>query len=766
MRSTIRKFILLYISIFFVGLVFSQQKIGLVLSGGGATGLSHIGVLKALEERGIPIHYITGTSAGALVGALYAAGYSPEEIEAYVLSDDFQLMSTGKNKPDQRFLLKEEDINSSLIDLLFTHNNLIKKSLPTNFVASSFLDFEMLKILGTTSVSYNNNFDNLFVPFRCISSDITNKKSIVFSKGNLNQAVRSSMTYPFYFSPLKIEGNLLFDGGLYNNFPADVMYNDFCPDYIIGSNVSYNADEPTEDDLISQVVNMLVAHTNYSIPCESGIIIYPKTEVNTFSFEDAKQAIDDGYNSTLFYLDSIEKNINYKISKEELNEKRKEFRANIKKLNIETITALTSTNEKVGYIEKSLQNKKREKILPLNKFEKRYYRIYNSQQIDFLYPTLSYKSDSTYNLNIETRKAKEFKLEVGGHFSSRAINTGYLSLTGRRLKKTASSLKLESYFGKFYGSIKSELDVEIPSVYPISISTYFTMNRWDYFHNLATFFEDVKPSFLIQNELYYGLKINHPIGNTIKSTIDFRHFNLEDNYYQTPNFTNKDTTDNTFFYGNSFGWSLTQNTLNRKQFASSGHFYTFKAKYISGEEHSISGSTSEKAPYDIKQKHSIVTLNSEIQSFIIDHSNFHFGIHLKGVLNSQVNFANYTATLLSMTSFSPFCDAETYFLPEYRSQQYLGSGTNIIFTFKKKLDVRIDTYFYQPLFILTKNETDGTFGYSKPFKGNAILASSSIIYNSFFGPIRATVNYFPKQNNPFSFQVSYGYVIFNERAIR
>ena len=74
----------------------AQQKVGLVLSGGGATGLAHIGVLKALEEHGISIDYITGTSAGALVGSLYAAGYSPEEIEQYVLSDEFQLMTKGK----------------------------------------------------------------------------------------------------------------------------------------------------------------------------------------------------------------------------------------------------------------------------------------------------------------------------------------------------------------------------------------------------------------------------------------------------------------------------------------------------------------------------------------------------------------------------------------------------------------------------------------------------------------------------------------------
>ncbi len=743
----------------------AQQKVGLVLSGGGATGLAHIGVLKALEERGIPIDYITGTSAGALVGAMYSSGYSPEEIEQYVLSDDFQLMITGKTKSSQRFLIREEELNASLIDLLFTQNNFLKKSLPTNFITSSFLDFEMLKLLGTTSASYSNNFDSLFIPFRCVSSDITNKKSIVFSNGNLNEAVRSSMTYPFYFSPLRVNGDLLFDGGLYNNFPADIMYNDFNPDFIIGSNVSYNAEHPSEDDLISQITNMLVSHSDFTLPCEMGILIEPKTDAKTFAFNDVQKIIDDGYNSTLKYLDSIGKHIQRKITKEELTIKRALFRSKIIQFQIESISTNSFKNENLIYVQKSIMNKKREDILSLKQIEKRYYRLYTSNQINFIFPTLSKKTDSTYNLNLNIRKSKDFKLNVGGHYSSRAVNTGYLGLTYRRLGKTASSLNAETYFGKFYGSIKTELTVEIPSTYPVMISSYFTMNKWDYFQNFATFFEDNKPSYLIQNELYYGLKLIHPIGNTTKSIIDARGFILEDDYYQKNDFTNKDTTDKTYFYGNSISWQFIKNSLNRKQFASSGHYFSFKARYINGEERSVSGTQNKIIAYDTIIKHIWFNINSEFQTFIIDKPYFHIGIHAKGVLNTQSLFYNYKATLLALTSFSPIPDAETYFLPEYRSPQYIGTGINVIYTIKKKIDFRIDAYFYQPFVKLNLND-DGTFGYSKPFKGEALMLSSSVIYNSFFGPLRATFNYFPKQINPYAFQVSYGYVIFNEKALK
>ena len=742
----------------------AQQRIGLVLSGGGATGLAHIGVLKALEERGIPIDYITGTSAGALVGSMYAAGYSPEEIEAYVLSDDFQLMTKGRLKTSQRFLYKENDLDASLINFSFSKDSILKKSLPTNFITSSFLDFEMLRLLGATGAVCGGDFDSLFIPFRCVASDISNKKSIVFSEGNLNQAVRASMTYPFYINPIRVNGTLLFDGGLYNNFPADIMYHDFNPDFIIGSNVSNNAKPPQESDLISQVTNMLVSYSDFSLPCDAGILIQPKTTISTFEFENVQEAIREGYNSTILYLDSIQTHITRKVSKADLDEKRRKFREKLGDFQISSISTNTIGKKDLSYIRKSLIHGRKDEIIDYPTFEKRYFRLYATPQIDFIYPTVQQKKDSTFNLSLDVRKSKELRLDVGGHFSSRPVNTGYIGLTYRSIGKTASSLQASSYFGKFYGSAKLNYTFEIPSTYPISASAYFVMNRWDYFRSFATFFEDVQPSFLVQNEMYYGVKFNHPIGNNSKSSFDYRMFNLYDDYYQTENFTNKDTSDITEFDGSSLSWEFIQNSLNRKQFASSGHYFMFKARYVAGKETSMPGSTSVSNDTTMKN-HSWISFKTEFQSYLISNRFFHLGLHGRGVFNSQSLFTNYTASLLAMSSFSPIPDAETFFLPEYRSPQHLGAGLNFIFSPTSKIDIRLDGYFYQPFVILVKN-ADGSPSYSKPFKGDTYMASASAILHTFLGPIRATLNYFPKQVTPLYFQVSYGYVLFNERAIR
>jgi NTE family protein len=742
-----------------------DQKVGLVLSGGGAAGLAHIGVLKALEEYGIRIDYISGTSAGALVGSLYAVGFTPEQIESFILSDEFLVMTRGETLPQQEFLLRKEEDHAGMISLSLSKDSLLKKSLPTNFVSSSFLDFSMLKYLGIPSDGIHNDFDNLFVPFRCVASDVAQKKSVVFSKGNLNEAVRASMTFPFYLKPLEIEGNLLFDGGLYNNFPTDVMYNDFSPDYIIGSNVSYNAKPPQPDDLIGQLTNMLVFYSNFQLPCEEGVIIEPATEVGTFSFEEAKRAIQDGYNSAIMAMDSILPNLRTLSTKIEIQARRQEFLNQLNKEQPEISSVnVHSDRLRMRNVEKALLRSKKGEHITLEELEKRYYRLYASEQIDFMFPTLDLKPDSTYELNLSVRKARDIKLDVGGHLSSRPVNTGYFGLTYQTVGKILTSTKVESYFGKFYGSAKASVKLDLPAVLPFSTNAYFVLNRWDYFRSFATFFEDVQPSFLVQNELYAGVRFDMPIGNNMITSIDSRAIQIDDEYYQTESFTNKDTADVTHFDGASFKWSLTQNSLNRKQFATSGHYFRLGLRYVVGNEQSLSGSTSPTSYY-FEKKHSWINLSIDYQSFLVDEPVFHLGLHGQMVFNSQSLFANYTASLLSMTEFSLVPDAKTYFLPEYRSPQFVGLGVNAIFTLKRKFDLRFDGYLYQP-FVRLEVDDNGNQSYSKPFEGDIFMASTSLIYHSFFGPVRVTTNLFPNQTNPLTFQISLGYILFNDRAIR
>ncbi len=739
------------------------QKVGLVLSGGGAPGFAHIGVIKALEENGIPIDYITGTSAGALVGAMYASGMTPNQMIAYVNHPDFIRMSKGRLSSDKRFLLQRQTDDASMIEIPFSFDSLLAKSLPINLVKPYTLDFEMLKYLGIISANNNKDFDQLFVPFRCVASDVGNKTSIVFSKGNLNEAVRASLTYPFYFNPIRVDGKLLFDGGLYNNFPSDVMYHDFNVDFIIGSTVTDNAPPPSEDNLISQVTNLLMRHSDYSIPCENGFLIRPHTPIGTFDFGQINLAIAEGYNETIKNIDKIKAEIARRVDVKELAQKREDFSHKLIPVTISEV--VSNRPNRYKFITKSLLHQKERSPLTIEKLEKRFFRMTEMDHIATLYPTIELKPDSTYRLNLYIREAKHFKLEVGGHFSSRPINVGYLALNYYHLNRYAWHIKAESYFGKFYTSARLAVGFQAPMRYPVIFSPYFILNRWDYYRSSTSFFENVQPSFLVQNEVFGGLKIKSPIGNKAIIELDIRGLENKDSYYLKDEFTKLDTADFTLFKGFVGGLLIEKNTLNKKQFANGGTLLRFSAKYVQGREISRPGTVLTNQDQQIEKQHRWINIRARYNSYLVNAKIFHFGIDAIAAFNSQSLFSNYKATLLAMTAFAPIPDMETFFMEEYRSPQYIGAGMNFVFTPFKNFDFRIDGYYFQPFVTIVKNE-DETFNYSKLFKGERYILSGSAIYHSPVGPIRLTLNYFHRSEQPLVFQFSFGYVLFNERSFR
>lgn len=740
------------------------QKVGLVLSGGGAKGLAHIGLIMALEENDIPIDYISGTSAGALVGAMYACGYSPAQMRDYVLDEVFQKMTSGELKDENQFILKRGEHDASILNVPFAKDSIFQKSLPTNFITPALLDFEMLKLFGLVSESVQNNFDDLFIPFRCVASDITKKEARVFRNGKLNAAVRASMTYPFYINPITIDNVLYFDGGLYDNFPVGVMKNDFNPDFIIGCNVSNNASAPREDDLISQITNMLVVPTDFSIEGSKGVMISPQLSVETFDFDKVLETVEAGYIEGLKYVDSIKQFVDRRVTKTDLIELRNAFKSNIGKLQIEQVVAKNRYGKEAPFINESILNDNKSEILSEHELQKRYFRAYASPQVKYLYPTLEPYSDSTLQLNLDVTKQKTFMFGAGGHFSSRPVNTGYLKLSYLGLGNSGIKLTGESYFGKFYGSTRLYANIDIPSTKPFRVTPYFTLNRWDYFRSFTTFFEQVKPSFLVQNELYYGLRMDFPLGNSWKYSFDFRNLEINDEYYQTQDFTNIDTADITYFKGQTAVFGIEKNTLNRKQWASKGAKYKLQFRYVQGREQSLSGSTSNR-DYDMRRYHQWINLNLEAQKFYNLNKFFSVGLNANGVFNSQTLFANYTATILTMTAFEPIPDSKTFFLEEYRAPHYGSAGINAILHVNSFLDLRLDTYFFQPFRRIERIGLDD-FEFSDDFKIGSIMAGASLIFHSPLGPFRFSANYFPEQSQPTSFQLSYGYVIFNKRAIR
>ena len=203
------------------------QSVGLVLSGGGARGLSHIGVIKALEDHGVPIDYICGTSIGSIVGGLYAIGMSPDEMVALMKTPQFQSWYTGAGEREFFTYLYSGYPTPSMVNLnikwdekeLARGRKKVKISLPTSLVSPYPMDIAFVQMFANASAAAGNDFDRLMLPFFCVSADVLHKEPYVSDSGDLGSAIRASMTFPAYFKPVVIDSVLLFDGGFYNNFP-------------------------------------------------------------------------------------------------------------------------------------------------------------------------------------------------------------------------------------------------------------------------------------------------------------------------------------------------------------------------------------------------------------------------------------------------------------------------------------------------------------------------------------------------------------------
>ena len=270
-----KKCVSMLLTLFLLTSVVNAQSVGLVLSGGGAKGITHIGIIQALEENDIPIDYVTGTSIGAIIGALYAMGYTPQEMLDLIGSKEFQQCYSGKIDDSNLYYIKRNEPTPVLYSIKANLGDsaTVVQALPLSLIDPIHMNFKIMELCMQATAACREDFDSLFVPFRCVASDVYNKREIIFSHGDLGNAVRASMTFPFVFRPIKIDGILAYDGGIYNNFPADVMKHDFDPDFIIGSVVSSNKNRADSDNLAVQIENMIMHVSNYELPDTNGILM-------------------------------------------------------------------------------------------------------------------------------------------------------------------------------------------------------------------------------------------------------------------------------------------------------------------------------------------------------------------------------------------------------------------------------------------------------------------------------------------------------------
>lgn len=235
----------------------NRLKVGLVLGGGGAKGAAEVGVLKVLEERGIPIDYIAGTSIGSIVGGLYAIGYSAAELDSLFRYQDWlYLLSDQVKRESKSFSYKRgEEVYIFHIPFLSKKKG---RSLPRGYVAGQ----NITNLFSRLTVGYHqvDSFSKLPIPFTSVATDLVSGKEIDISSGSLPLAMRSSMSIPGVFSPVNTGGMLLIDGGTLNNFPIDVVRR-MGADVVIGVDLSTGWKDKNEirsfKDVLNQLINIM-----------------------------------------------------------------------------------------------------------------------------------------------------------------------------------------------------------------------------------------------------------------------------------------------------------------------------------------------------------------------------------------------------------------------------------------------------------------------------------------------------------------------------
>ncbi|PKP03925.1 MAG: hypothetical protein CVU11_06685 [Bacteroidetes bacterium HGW-Bacteroidetes-6] len=741
----------------------SSQKVAVVLSGGGSKGTAHIGVLRALEENQIPIDYIAGTSIGAIIGGLYASGWTTDEMEALVTSPRFLQWASGTIDDQYVYYFKQPDPEASWASFRFTTDSVWKFDMPTNIVSSGQMDFVFMELFSQANAVCKGNFDSLFVPFRCVGANITDSRADVFRSGNLTQSVRASMTYPFYFKPITIDGKMYMDGGMFNNFPADVALNDFNPDIIIGSKVASENSEPNPDDIVSQLENIFMTGTSYSLPCNSSVIIEPiLPATNVIDFSSAKEFIALGYDAAIKQIPRIREFVTDSVSVDSMKRKREAFVSKKPPLVFDKVYVAGVNKTQQHYVMNYFEKKD---TVGIERTRTDYFRLLTDHAIRTIYPMAVYNdSSSTFALNLDVKKESNLILSFGGLVSSNPVNEAFAEISYKTLQRTAATVKANTYMGRFYSSGLVGLRLDFPGRPQYALFGQVVYNQWDYFKTSTRFFEDRNPSYLVMNDYHWDCGLILPARNRGKITLVGSAMIIDDEYFQNNYFTRTDIPDKTHFKAWSVYAAWERNTLNKKQYANKGTLLRFTAGYISGKERTKPGTTSPLVS-EYAAPHNWLYANFIYENYFKKWGHFKLGWYNDIYFSNKDIFGNYTATMLFANAFQPLPEMSTLFMPQFRAHQYAGAGLKTIFLFRDNFDWRAEAYLCQPYRDITSGASNIYADYGPVLSSRYFIASSSLVFHSPFGPVVLALSYYDKYADPLVLSFYFGYALFNPKAV-
>jgi len=464
-------------------------KVGLVLSGGGAKGLAHIGALKVIENSGVQIDYIAGTSMGAIVGALYASGYSADELLVLfkqanfdeLIRDDFQ----RKNKSS----FERKDTDKHAVTLPF---NNFKLTIPSAISKGQNVYNFYAKLLD--HVKEVNDFSKLPIPFLCIATDAETGKQVILDKGYLPDAITASGAIPTLFEPVNLDGKLLVDGGVSNNYPIDeLLAKDI--DVIIGVDVQ---DSLREKDKLNSASDIMIQLSNFSTQNQmrekvkkTNVYIKPNiTNYSIVSFDQGEEIYTSGYEAAK----SSEERLFEIAKKQIIKQKQTVNKERPEKYAIKNIEIFGNENYTRSYVLGKLKLKT-PSIVSRRKIEKGVISLAATNNFKVIKHKV--KNDSILELNILESKNKT-SLKLGLHYDDLYKGAALVNITHKQLITNNDIVSLDVILGE---NIRYDFEYYIDKGFYWSIGLKSRLNSFEEKVNLSIFDNATPPSTAVEDDI-------------------------------------------------------------------------------------------------------------------------------------------------------------------------------------------------------------------------------------------------------------------------
>lgn len=743
------------------------QSVGLVLSGGGAKGIAHIGVIKALEDNDIPIDYITGTSMGSIVGGLYAAGYTTEEMLQLIASKGFTDWSTGKIDEKLTYYFTQPAMSPAMFKLNLGENDSSKITsvLPTSIINPLPMNFAFLELFAAYTAQCGGNFDNLFVPFRCVTSDVYAKHKVVLSKGSLGDAIRMSMSFPIVFQPIELDGVPMYDGGIYDNFPVDVMMQDFAPDAVIGVDVA----TPTPVDsrnMLYQLEEMVMQPNHYPFPYDRGVKIHiDLQEFALLDFAKYQQIYDIGYRCGIEMIDSIKAKVHSRVPAVTRNSRRAAFKSRTPHVRFDKVTVTGGTHGQNDYIASLFPHSHSHNpgTFGLDEAKKAYYRAITPGKLQNLVPNAVYNpADSLFDLELKAVVKDRFRVSLGGYISSSTNSMLFLSGGYNTLSYHSLNTDLRLWVGQSYLAARGEAELMLPTSTPSSILFELEATQQKYHETEKLFFETSAPNFITKSEAFGRVLWRMATGRRgrLEAGLGFGH--LADRYYANLSVTPGGSRDRAAFNLGQVLARWERNTINSNFNPTGGARYIVKAEGLTGHFDFNRGN-------EAALPRGIVTSRSRQLTWMQVYGSAlnYYGMSRKFALGTEFNLLvstkpllrSYDAAIVSAPAFNPTPATHNSFNAALRANSYATAGIIPVWKITSAFQLRSTLHCFMPMRAIRQNETTGQAYYGRWLSEPKFFGEMAAVVSLPFASISAYGNYTSTPARNWNFGLSIGFFL-------